>query len=172
MVGSLNTTVTVCRTAAQERKSISTAIKVIQNTPIKKDRLLPNVFNSSWIQHREQLQHKDYQKKRLKKQNAKDVKVEEGTTTNKQQILYEDTKHTETSKGKNVEEVQLITQFKNWRYEKKKFSVPITNLCSGRLRLQGMNISHLPYQKFTLYPDFMPQATSLVAKISVPKLNQ
>jgi len=54
IVGSLNTAISVCRTAAQERKSIST-VKVLQNTPIKKDRFLPlscffsRVFNSSWI---------------------------------------------------------------------------------------------------------------------------
>lgn len=34
MVGSLKTPVTVCTTAAQERKSISAAMKVLQNTPV------------------------------------------------------------------------------------------------------------------------------------------
>lgn len=51
-----------------------------------------------------------------------------------------------------TEDNKLITQLKNWEYE--KHSIP--KLCNGKLKLQRMNIPHFPNQKSTLYSNAMP----------------
>lgn len=67
------------------------------------------------------------------------------------------------------QEVQKRVNYvaQNWGWGRTKASAPRTNLRSRRLKLQGMmNTSHLPYQKFTVNPDLMPQAAWLVGQIN------
>lgn len=91
-----------------------------------------------------------------------------GRHDNKQQIPYEEKKktHTETSKVEKTSYIRhptdhTVQEVRVW----KEMQHSITKLCSGKLKLQWMNTSHLPKQKSTLYPNAMPHQ-ALVAKIS------